>query len=102
MSIYKCTVNGVAGWTERECRELVVFWTQKIIRTDAEIFEVREVQKNKSGGRGAFRVEDIDSDMAEIVLATQRDMDVLLRLSAEGALQDRGGTVYKVAEKMAT
>ena len=99
--LFKCTVSGVGGWTERECRELVIYWTQRLIRADAEVFEVREVQKNKSGGRGAARVEDIELDVAEIVLTTQHDMDILLRLSAEGALQDREGATYKVAEKVA-
>ena len=99
--LYKCNVEGVAGWSERDCRELVIFWSQKAISEDENVFEVREVQKSKSGGRGAPRVEDIEADVAEIVLTTQHDMDIILRLSAEGTLQDREGNVFKVTEKVA-
>eukprot|EP00976_Prorocentrum_cordatum_P007075 140950-Prorocentrum_minimum.AAC.1 len=46
--LFTCTgVQEVQGKTERECRELVVLWTHRMIEQDLAPFEVRAVVKIK-------------------------------------------------------
>eukprot|EP00976_Prorocentrum_cordatum_P042496 861298-Prorocentrum_minimum.AAC.1 len=41
--LFTCTLQEVQGKTERECRELVVLWTHRMIEQDRAPFEVRAV-----------------------------------------------------------
>eukprot|EP00976_Prorocentrum_cordatum_P024416 497035-Prorocentrum_minimum.AAC.1 len=73
--LFKCELEGVQGYSERECRELTNFLTNQLIAQGKQVFEIRSVDKSKANGKGMPRTEDFEAKVAEIVLSTQEDMD---------------------------